>query len=174
MRTWFAACLLVVACGGPEATCEPADTLLCSCVGGAEGVRSCEEGAFGECVCEEPCVPYTCIDADVECGHIDDRCGNLLACGSCDANETCLTSNRCVCDHGMVDLDGVCVNDWCDDNPCLPGEVCEATLEGAVCECEEGLVPAEGGGCEAPPDDTDVGVTDAASIAPELLDCSLR
>ena len=44
---------------------------------------------FGTC-----CVPETCEGLSAQCGELDDGCGGILNCGSCDIDSTC-ESNTC-------------------------------------------------------------------------------
>jgi len=75
-------------------------------------------GSCGECgsdkICSEfkcvvDCTPSTCSDLGIECGAIDDGCGNILDCGGCSDGKLCNTNlGKCV--------DNCTAN--CDDKEC--------------------------------------------------------
>lgn len=152
----FLLTLVVLAgCSTGPAPCTEGATQACAC-DALDGTQTCKaDGTFGACVCDEPCEPLTCEELGADCGPVDDGCDGTVQCGVCGDNATCLTNNHCVCDDGYVELDAVCLDDPCEPDPCQTGEVCTPTASGPDCDCAPGLVPAEGGGCEAPPDETD-------------------
>jgi hypothetical protein len=44
---------------------------------------------------DDDCQPTTCSSQEAECGTISDGCGGELACGTCDADESCNAANQC-------------------------------------------------------------------------------
>lgn len=162
MRALTTLLLVLAACGPGDEACVEGATEPCTCVGGDDGVRVCDDdGTFGDCACDDACEPATCDVLGAECGPVDDGCDGVVACGTCGDHETCLTNNQCACDDGYVDVDGACLEDACDPDPCDPLEACATTEDGAVCACAEDAVEVASGDC-------------LADLGAEVVDVSAR
>ena len=94
-------------CDGDCPTCEDADPctedvitgsadtcdLVCSttpitaCV---DGDMCCPESCSTDMDNDCACVPTTCESAGNNCGTLDDGCGQILDCGTCPSQESCL------------------------------------------------------------------------------------
>ena len=89
--------------GAGGSVCVP--TISCKSVGAECGVIS-DDGCGNEIVCEDNCQApltcggggdqfkcgcpaQTCLDLGLECGVVDDGCGNAIDCGGCNPRETC-------------------------------------------------------------------------------------
>ncbi len=77
----------------------------------------------------DACTPKTCGQLGADCGELDDGCGGLLACGTCEAPATCSELNRCTCVPN-------CVGKVCGTNDGCEG-VCAADAGCCEHECEE-------------------------------------
>ena len=82
----------------------------------------CDEGyEWNEAMdrCELLCVPNSCSNLEAECGVIDDGCGVVVDCGTCDVVDTCNENNICIPPEDG-ELGGACNN----DNDCLNNAYC--------------------------------------------------
>ncbi len=70
---------------------SPLTPILLSCVVVIGAAAACEAPAPEA----GPCDAFTCDDYGAECGVVDDGCGQLLQCGTCDDDALC-TSGTCV------------------------------------------------------------------------------
>ena len=101
---------------------------------------SCDTGLVckdGECVAL--CTPETCDNLSVECGTVDDGCGNVLNCGSCDAGMACNSAGECI---------DICISKTCEDLNVECGTTddgCGNTLNCGT--CENGMTCNSAGEC---------------------------
>ena len=119
----------------------------------------CGAGGFGICGLlpdAAACVPRTCAQQGITCGPAGDGCGNVLACGSCTAPETCggggtpgkCGGNRHCAPKTCADLAVDCgyAGDGCggrlDCGTCKAPAICGASQPGV---CGEGHVPTDAG-----------------------------
>jgi hypothetical protein len=63
------------------------------------------------------------------------------------ASAGCPGDDTGACDPGLVEIDGVCVADACDPDPCAANEVCATTVDGPSCDCADGFARSSAGDC---------------------------
>ena len=124
------------ACNGPSiaSICTP------NCVNRNCGPDGCLGGSCGTCaedekcndgICEETCIPKTCVDFN-GCGTFRDSCGNEVVC-NCQEGQVCNSGECCTLKTCSVDYIGQCgsfktcgqdLNCGCDEGTCISGKCC--------------------------------------------------
>ncbi len=130
----------------------------------------CPENTCGDECCADDqlcddgscCDPVTCAAyGAIECGLVDDGCGNLLDCGVCGEGLACNDQLECecedipcgdaCCDEGETCLGGACCAPSCDRKACgepdLCGFLCDGPCGGEGEVCIDGQCLCGGASC---------------------------
>jgi hypothetical protein len=148
MRFWtvFAvatsAAVTIAACGGDDASVGGTFPTMDASVGIPDSGPTLGDGSLGnnDGSGQNHCTPKTCADQHITCGPAGDGCGNVLACGTCTAPETCGgggTPSQCGGDNGCVPRTCATANAGC--GPAADG--C-----GNLLQCGDCTAPATCGG----------------------------
>ncbi len=172
-------------CEGPEECPDPAQSCLdgtCQCDPELPGVCCGPSDCSDDEICEaNACVCPTPSCAGVQCGDVENACGETNTCAECPGDLVC-DNNQCLgCADDTDCTPGFCVNDecvQCDDDDHCPDGVCvsqtcvECEVDGhcgddEVCQGNECTCPdptCEPGACGA--------ITNACGGQEDCGDCS--
>jgi len=113
----------------------------------------CGAGGFSKCGGDEPgdggiCTPKTCADQGFTCGPAGDGCGNMIACGACNAPQFCGGGGFSQCGGNASPEAGVCVPSTC----AAQGITCGPAADGCgnLLQCGTCQAPQICGGGSAP------------------------